>query len=183
MRRSTLFPEYRGTLTTSINTLRGFSPNFVRSVLLSLTEPGDYVLDPFMGGGTTVVEAAAAGRHVVGSDLNELSSFVTRVKTTPLSEQDIGEIRRWVRDIKARTTGPISSIQPVEVPIRNMPVATYPFFATATKLADRLQYPRRRNFARCALVRVGQWALDARSTIPEGEILGDELVKRVETHD
>ena len=157
-----------------------FSPNFVRSVLLSLTEPGDYVLDPFMGGGTTVVEAAAAGRHVVGSDLNELSSFVTRVKTTPLSEQDIGEIRRWVRDVKARTTGLISSIQPVEVPIRNMPVATYPFFATATKLADRLQYPRRRNFARCALVRVGQWALDARSTIPEGEILGDELVKRVE---
>ena len=71
-----------------------FSPSFVRFMLDSLTEPGDYVLDPFMGGGTTIVEAAASGRHAIGSDLNELAQFVTRVKTTPLSDQDVAKIRR-----------------------------------------------------------------------------------------
>ena len=75
-----------------------FSPNFAQFVLKSLTEPGDYVLDPFMGGGTTIVEAAASGRRAVGTDLNELARFVTRVKTTPLSDHDIAEVR-WTRKI------------------------------------------------------------------------------------
>src|SRR5229473_3594350 len=34
-----------------------FSPSFVRQVILSFTEPGDLVLDPFMGAGTSLVEA------------------------------------------------------------------------------------------------------------------------------
>ena len=70
--------------------------------------------------------------------------------------------------------------QLTEVPVRNLPVETYPFFSAATKLVGRLQFPRRRQFAKCALVRVGQWALDARATIPEAEALSDELDKRVE---
>ena len=70
--------------------------------------------------------------------------------------------------------------QPVEVPVRNMPVETYPFFLVATKLVDRLQFPRRSQFAKCALVRVGQWALDATSTIPKADALSDELGRRVE---
>ena len=139
------------------------------------------MLDPFMGGGTTIVEAAASGRRAIGSDLNELAHFVTRVKTTPLSENDITEIRRWVRDVRVDITGMDPSVQPVEVPIRNMPAETYQFFAIATKLVEGIRFPRRRQFARCALVRVGQWALDARSTIPETDALVDELQKRVET--
>ena len=157
-----------------------FSPSFVRFILSALTEPGDYVLDPFMGGGTTIVEAAASGRRAIGSDLNELAHFVTRVKTTPLSANDITEIRRWVRDVRVDITGMDPSVQPVGVPIRNMPAETYLFFAIATKLVEGIRFPRRRQFARCALVRVGQWALDARSTIPETDALVDELQKRVE---
>ena len=62
-----------------------FSPQFARSVIEAFTQPMDTVMDPFMGGGTAAVEALGLGRRFVGSDLNSLSVFVTRIKTTPLS--------------------------------------------------------------------------------------------------
>ena len=61
-----------------------------------------------------------------------------------------------------------------------MPLSPYPFFAVATQLAKHLRFPRRRQFAKCVLVRVGQWALDARSTIPETAAISHEFEKRVE---
>ena len=157
-----------------------FSPAFARYFIENVTEPGDYVLDPFMGGGTTIVEATVSGRQAIGSDLNELSHFVTKVKTTPLSRQDIYEVRGWVGDVRASVAEVESGIQSNVVAARNMPASTYPFFAIAKTLAERLQFPRRRRFAKCALLRVGQWAMDATSTIPESNALCDELERRVE---
>ena len=157
-----------------------FAPSFVRFILDSLTEPGDYVLDPFMGGGTTIVEAVASGRHAIGSDVNQLARFVTRVKTTPLSCQDIAEVRGWVQDVRAAAAGMSSDTHPSESPVPNVPVAAYGFFAMATKLVESLRFRRRRQFARCALVRVGQWGLDARTNTPDAVALGDELEQRVE---
>jgi hypothetical protein len=34
-----------------------FSPAFARAAIEALSRPGDVILDPFMGGGTTLVEA------------------------------------------------------------------------------------------------------------------------------
>ena len=61
-----------------------------------------------------------------------------------------------------------------------MPIAAYRFFATASRLASYLRFARRTDFARCALIRVGQWGLDGRMDIPEPATFGDELEKRVE---
>ncbi len=47
-----------------------------------------------------------------------------------------------------------------------MPSELAPFFETGIKFANGLTFRRRRSIARCALVRVGQWALDSRATIP-----------------
>ena len=157
-----------------------FAPTFARFILDSLTEPGDYVLDPFMGGGTTIVEAVASGRHAIGSDVNELARFVTRVKTTPLSCHDIAEVRGWVQNVRAVAADMNPDAQPSASPVRNMPVAAYQFFAMATELVEGLRFRRRRQFARCALVRVGQWGLDARTYTPDAVALGDELQQRVE---
>lgn len=157
-----------------------FSPDFVRFILDLCTEPGDYVLDPFMGGGTTIVEAAASGRHAIGSDVNSLARFVTRVKTTPLSQQDIAEIRTWVQEVRSAIDGQTEDFQPTKVLVRNMPGVAYRFFATATRLASDLRFPRRRQFARCALIRVGQWGLDGRTDIPDAAALSDELGNRIE---
>lgn len=157
-----------------------FSPHFVRFFLNALTEPGDYVLDPFMGGGTTIVEAAASGRFAIGSDVNHLARFVTRAKTTPLSRRDVSEIHSWVENVRATVAGEKLDASVTESPIKNMPLSAYPFFKTATELAESLRFPRRRQFARCALLRVGQLALDARTSIPETEYLMDKLAHRVE---
>ena len=72
-----------------------FSPEFARAAIEEFTEPQDTVLDPFMGGGTSAVEALSLGRRFVGGDLNSLSVFITRTKTTPLSLGDEKGIADW----------------------------------------------------------------------------------------
>ena len=66
-----------------------FSPKLVRATIEAFTEPGDLVLDPFVGGGTTLVEAMVLGRHAVGSDISSLAIFVSEVKTTIYSEDEL----------------------------------------------------------------------------------------------
>src|SRR5205807_2544867 len=74
-----------------------FSPQFARAAIEAFTRPGDVVLDPFMGGATTLVEASALARTAIGLDINELSCFVARAKTTPLTDTDIRAITLWMR--------------------------------------------------------------------------------------
>lgn len=46
-----------------------FSPVFARAVIQAFTKPADLVLGPHVGGGTSLVEALAAGREAVGLDI------------------------------------------------------------------------------------------------------------------
>src|SRR5215831_3861753 len=50
-----------------------FKPQLPRFFIERLTQPGDLVYDPFMGRGTTPLEAALLGRVPVGNDANPLS--------------------------------------------------------------------------------------------------------------
>ncbi|RLC48365.1 MAG: hypothetical protein DRH70_01175 [Candidatus Coatesbacteria bacterium] len=43
------------------------------------------ILDPFMGGGTTVVEALALGARVIGVDINPVAWFITKKEIEPVS--------------------------------------------------------------------------------------------------
>ncbi len=45
---------------------------------------GKVVLDPFMGGGTTVVEALRLGCKVVGIDLNPVAWFIVKTEVEPV---------------------------------------------------------------------------------------------------
>jgi site-specific DNA-methyltransferase (cytosine-N4-specific) len=58
-----------------------YYPQIVKALLnhARITSDG-VVLDPFVGSGTTTLEAALAGVHSVGIDLNPLAAFVTRTK-------------------------------------------------------------------------------------------------------
>ena len=69
-----------------------FSPQFVRAAIKAFTQPGDIVLDPFMGGGTTLVEARVMGRRAIGVDISQLATFIARVKTTPLFDRDFSTL-------------------------------------------------------------------------------------------
>lgn len=60
-----------------------FKPQLPRFFIERLTEPGDVVYDPFMGRGTTAVEAALLGRVPSGCDVNPLSAVLTRPRLHP----------------------------------------------------------------------------------------------------
>lgn len=64
-----------------------FPPQLPRKFIGCLTQPGDIVLDPMVGSGTTVVEASLAQRQGVGLDIDPLAILITRVKTTPLDPE------------------------------------------------------------------------------------------------
>ena len=75
------------------------SPQMARSLLQAFSSPGDTILDPFCGGGTTAIEALTHGRRAICSDLNNLACFVTRSKASPLSNGEITYLRGWVERI------------------------------------------------------------------------------------
>src|SRR5437867_10342638 len=60
-----------------------FKPQLPRFFIERLSAPGDRVYDPFMGRGTTVIEAALLGRVPHGCDINPLSLFLTRPRLNP----------------------------------------------------------------------------------------------------
>jgi len=61
-----------------------FPPQLPRVFIERLTQPGDTVLDPMMGSGTALVEAALLGRRAIGADIDPLALRLGRVKTTPM---------------------------------------------------------------------------------------------------
>ena len=60
-----------------------FKPQLPRFFISRLTQPGDAVYDPFMGRGTTVLEAALLGRRPIGCDINPLSERLVRPRLDP----------------------------------------------------------------------------------------------------
>ena len=60
-----------------------FKPQLPSFFLEALTRPGDTVYDPFLGRGTTLLEAAILGRRVVGSDVNPLSQILIEARLNP----------------------------------------------------------------------------------------------------
>jgi DNA modification methylase len=52
-----------------------FKPQLPRFFIERLTVAGDTIYDPFLGRGTTIIEAALLGRRVAGCDINPISSI------------------------------------------------------------------------------------------------------------
>lgn len=64
-----------------------YPPQLPQKFINSLTNPGDHVLDPMMGSGTTILEATIADRHGIGFDIDPLARLLTTVKTTTIDTQ------------------------------------------------------------------------------------------------
>lgn len=151
-----------------------FSPTFVRAAINAFTQPGDYVLDPYVGGGTSLVEAMALGRHAIGVDISELAEFVAKVKTNILSERELDRLDLWAETLRDQ----IHIHRPA------------PWFASyvARGYYKHLDHPSRwrlrkaieqaiggalaldsgrlEAFGRCVVLRTAQWALDGRKKLP-----------------
>jgi len=69
----------RGDWATHDGRYRGnWSPYIPRNVILKYSKPGDVVLDYFVGGGTTAVEAKLLGRRCIARDINPGAVGITR---------------------------------------------------------------------------------------------------------
>jgi hypothetical protein len=60
---------------------------------------GDSVFDPFMGGGTVMVEARIAGRRAVGCDVSPISALVAAARTCTASEETLTVARAAARKL------------------------------------------------------------------------------------
>jgi len=58
--------------------------NVFEHIIKHYTKEDDLILDPFCGGGVTVVESLKLKRKVIGVDLNPLATFITRMEVEPL---------------------------------------------------------------------------------------------------
>ena len=58
-----------------------FPPSLIEPCILAGSRPGDVVLDPFMGSGTTAQVAQALGRHWLGCELNEEYAPLQQART------------------------------------------------------------------------------------------------------
>lgn len=66
-----------------------FKPQLPDFFISRLTQPGDTVYDPFMGRGTTPIQAALTGRRPFGNDINPLSKLLVRPRLEPPSLTEV----------------------------------------------------------------------------------------------
>lgn len=69
-----------------------FPPQLPRKFILGLTSPGEIVLDPMLGSGTTIVEAFLSGRCGIGTDIDPLALLVSKVKVTSLDANEAARL-------------------------------------------------------------------------------------------
>lgn len=155
-----------------------FAPEFAKDVILEFSKEGDWVLDAFMGGGTTMVEAIANGRNALGIDINPLAHFIAKVKTTPLSSRDQERILDWADRLNFEETT-LDQSATTDPRLRNIPEETRGLLVYAISTLSQLEFPRQRRFARCALLRLGQWAIDCRKDTPSANHIKIQLLKQV----
>lgn len=79
-----------------------FKPQLPRFFIERLTRPGDIVYDPFMGRGTTLVEAALMGRRPYGCDVNPLSAVLCEPRLRPPS---LSEVQRGLAAVDFTDAG------------------------------------------------------------------------------
>jgi DNA modification methylase len=61
-----------------------FIPDIPRWAINNFSKKGDRILDPFVGVGTTLVEARLASRNSVGLDINPFAVLASNVKSNPI---------------------------------------------------------------------------------------------------
>ncbi len=85
-----------------------FHPQMVRALLNIISlEPGETVLDPFIGSGTTAVEAQLLGVNCIGFDISPLCVLQSRVKTESIDV--LPQIMEWKEEIQKAMSLPLFS--------------------------------------------------------------------------
>lgn len=148
------------------------SPMIARSLIDHFSSPGDWVIDPFMGAGTAIVEAVASGRRVIGTDINPLAYLLARARTTPMSRADKLALESWASN-DTLTWG-----KPLDDKWSSIPHGAY--FADLAGRANALRIYRRRLFAKAVLLRTGQWVVQQQESPPPDAEVRQKLLFNIE---
>jgi len=144
-----------------------FGEAFVREAILSFSREGETIFDPFCGGGTTPVEAVTHGRRAIGSDLSELAIFVARVKTQPLSDEQLDRLSEWVDSV---VSSPLALLGRRAIAgdhrLLGVPPHLRRVISAMKEHVGELPRGESQRFASCLLLRTAQWALDGKQVVP-----------------
>src|ERR1041384_2875689 len=85
-------------------------PQLVAYGLEHYSNPGETILDPMAGSGTTLVEARLMGRHAIGYDIDPLARMIAQVKSRQVHDSQIEQAyeviaHRAAADVSALRTG------------------------------------------------------------------------------
>jgi len=73
-------------------------PQVARTIIKEYTKENNTILDPFVGSGTTLIEANLLKRNSIGIDLNPLACLISKVKTTPLEINKLNDVTKKLLD-------------------------------------------------------------------------------------
>ncbi len=119
------FPK-RGKWATHDAKYRGnWSPYIPRNIILRYSKEGDLILDPFVGGGTSLIEAKLLNRNIIGVDINPNSIDLCRSKID--FEYDGGEV-----DIKLGDARTLDFIENESIDL----IFTHPPYANIIKYSE-----------------------------------------------
>ena len=83
-------------------------PQLVNYGLHYYSKPGEKILDPMTGSGTTLVEAKLMGRHAVGYDIDPLARLLAQVKSSRIQD---GWIEQGYERVYRKTTNDIAALR------------------------------------------------------------------------
>lgn len=69
-----------------------FPPDLPNLFIRELTKPGDIVLDPMCGSGTTLIEALLNNRKAIGFDIDPLAAIMAKVKSKHLNPTYLNDV-------------------------------------------------------------------------------------------
>lgn len=156
-----------------------FSPELVKEIIKNFSSPGDWIFDPFMGGGTSIVEALAMGRHAIGVDINSLAWFVAVSKTTPISSADITQLREWISTLSNAQAEGYPSLEIDELK-QHFPKRFLHSLDAFLESIDCLKNQNAKRLARLAMLKVYQNSLSDRNGYPSSKELKQKLDAELE---
>jgi len=84
--------------------LGAFPPALARSMIVLFSRPGDIVMDPFCGRGTTLLESRQMGRQPLASDVNPIALALARAKNTSVEGHSVASRLAQLREGYDRLT-------------------------------------------------------------------------------
>jgi len=135
--------ESRGSWAVHDAVYRGnWAPEVPRNLILKYSKKGDWVLDPFIGGGTTAIECLLLGRKCIGYDVSGGAVALTRNKIHALKRRARGEEKHRAL-AKAVRSGVLRLLRGDARNMKQVPTSSVQLVCAHPPYLDIIGYTRR----------------------------------------